>query len=186
MNAWQDVQTSWSRSEPLKALCEHGDENYQYLAPAGPTVEPKLFSQLTETSLEDANIVGNIYFANYYAWQGRVRDRYFYDLIPEYFQGTGDKGELICLNCRVDHLREAMPFDRIEVRMALKALKKCHATLYFEYFKADPNGRPLKLATGKQEVVWVRRDALKNAVPHPFPVAVQKAFQKAIMDQYPN
>ena len=96
MNAWQDVQTSWSRSEPLKALCEHGDENYQYLAPAGPTVEPKLFSQLTETSLEDANIVGNIYFANYYAWQGRVRDRYFYDLIPEYFQGTGDKGELGC------------------------------------------------------------------------------------------
>jgi enediyne polyketide synthase len=48
--------------------------------------------QLMETSLEDANIVGNIYFANYYAWQGRVRDRYFYDLIPEYFQGTGDRG----------------------------------------------------------------------------------------------
>ncbi len=37
-----------------------------------------------ETSLEDANIVGNIYFANYYAWQGRVRDRYFYGLIPEF------------------------------------------------------------------------------------------------------
>lgn len=142
--------------------------------------------QLMETSLEDANIVGNIYFANYYAWQGRVRDRYFYDLIPEYFKGTGDKGELICLNCRVDHLREAMPFDCIEVRMALKALKKCHATLYFEYFKSDPNDRPLKLATGKQEVVWVRRDADKNAVPHPFPSAVQKAFQKSIMDQYPN
>ena len=58
-------------AEPLKALFEHGDENYQYLAPAGPTVEPKLFSQVMETSLEDANIVGNIYFANYYAWQGQ-------------------------------------------------------------------------------------------------------------------
>ncbi|MEN8759988.1 MAG: SDR family oxidoreductase, partial [Desulfobacterales bacterium] len=57
-------------AEPLKALSEHGDENYQYLAPAGPTVEPKLRSQVMETSLEDANIVGNIYFANYYAWQG--------------------------------------------------------------------------------------------------------------------
>jgi acyl-CoA thioesterase FadM len=173
-------------AEPLKALFEHEDENYQYLAPAGPTVNPKLLSQLMETSLEDANIVGNIYFANYYAWQGRVRDRYFYDLIPEYFQGTGDRGELICLNCRVDHLREAMPFDRIEVRMALKALKECHATLYFEYFKSDPNGRPLKLATGKQEVVWVRRDARNNPVPHPFPTAVLGAFQKAINDLYPN
>jgi acyl-CoA thioesterase FadM len=139
-----------------------------------------------DTSLEDANIVGNIYFANYYAWQGRVRDRYFYDLIPQYFQGTGERGELICLNCRVDHLREAMPFDRIEVRMALKALKECRATLYFEYFKVDPAGPPLKLATGKQEVVWVRRNAQKKPVPHPFPSAVRLAFQKAIQDQYAN
>jgi acyl-CoA thioesterase FadM len=79
-----------------------------------------------------------------------------------------------------------MPFDRIEVRMALKSLKECHATLYFEYFKSDPNGRPLKLATGKQEVVWVRRDARKNPVPHPFPTAVLGAFHKAINDLYPN
>ena len=149
-------------------------------------MEPTLLSQLIETCFEDANIVGNIYFANYYAWQGRVRDRYFYDLVPEYFQGTGDKGELICLNCRVDHLREAMPFDRIEVRMALKALKECHATLYFEYFKSNPDGSPLKLATGKQEAVWVQRDSHRNPVPHPFPAVVQGAFQKAIADQYPN
>ncbi len=173
-------------AEPLKALFEYEDEGFLYRAPAGPTVEPTLFSQVMETSLEDANIVGNIYFANYYAWQGRVRDRYFYDLIPEYFQGTGDKGELICLNCRVDHLREAMPFDRIEVRMALKALKKCHATLYFEYFKVDPASRPLKLATGKQEVVWVRRDASKKPVAHPFPSTVQGAFQKAVNDLLAN
>ena len=35
-------------------------------------------------------------------------------------------------------------FDRIDVRMALKALKTCHATLYFEYFKTDSAGKPLK------------------------------------------
>ena len=167
-------------AEPLRDLFKHEDETYLYRAPAGPTVNPTLVSQLIETSLEDANIVGNIYFANYYAWQGRVRDRYFYDLIPGYFRGTGEKGELICLNCRVDHLREAMPFERIEVRMALKALKKCHATLYFEYFKSGPDGSRLKLATGKQEVVWVRRDAHKNPVPYPFPSRVQEAFLNAI------
>ncbi len=173
-------------AESLKALSEHEDEDYQYRAPAGPTVNPTLLSQLIETTLEDANIVGNIYFANYYAWQGRVRDRYFYNLIPQHFQGTGERGELICLNCRVDHLREAMPFDRIEVRMALKALKECHASLYFEYFRIDPAGPPLKLATGKQEVVWVRRDTQKKPIPHPFPSAVRTAFQKAIQTQYAN
>ena len=168
--------------EPLKTLYEYKDESIVYRSPAGPVVEPILFSQVIETSLEDANIVGNIYFANYYAWQGKVRDRYFYDLIPEYFQGTGEKGELICLNCRVDHLREAMPFDRIEVRMALKVLKESHATLYFEYFKVNPDAQPLKLATGKQEVVWVQRNTRKNPLPQPFPAAVQAAFQKAIND----
>jgi enediyne polyketide synthase len=172
--------------EPLKKLFDHENEGYLYHAPAGPTVNPTLLTQLMETSLEDANIVGNIYFANYYAWQGRVRDRYFYDLIPDYFKGTGDRGELICLNCRVDHLREAMPFDRIDVRMALKALKTCHATLYFEYFKTDFAGKPLKLATGTQEVVWVRRDARKNPVAYPFPSVLHQTFQKAILEQYPN
>jgi acyl-CoA thioesterase FadM len=170
-------------TEPLKPLFEHGDEDNLYIAPAGPTIHPILHSQSIETSLEDANIVGNIYFANYYAWQGRVRDRYFHDLIPEYFRGTGERGELICLNCRVDHLREAMPFERIEVSMALKALKTCRASLYFEYFKSGPDGRRLKLATGKQEVVWVQRDAHRNPVPHPFPSTVQAAFLRAINGQ---
>ena len=84
------------------------------------------------------------------------------------------------MNCRVDHLREAMPFDRIEVRMALKTLKKCRALLYFEYFKSESSGPSLKLATGKQEIVWVRRDAMKKPIVHPFPPAIRDAFQMAI------
>lgn len=169
--------------EPLSALFkDEGDDDLLYRAPAGPTVEPILLSQQMETSLEDANIVGNIYFANYYSWQGRVRDRFFFDLIPEYFRGTGDRGELLCLNCRVDHLREAMPFDRIEVRMALKILKSSRATLHFEYFKLDRNNSQTKLATGKQEVVWVRRDMHKNPTICPFPSTMHRAFEKAIND----
>ena len=80
--------------EPLKPLFENEneDDNFLYRAPVGPMVKPILHTQFMETSLEDANIVGNIYFANYYAWQGKVRDHYFYSLIPEYFRGTGEKG----------------------------------------------------------------------------------------------
>jgi acyl transferase domain-containing protein/acyl-CoA thioesterase FadM/NAD(P)-dependent dehydrogenase (short-subunit alcohol dehydrogenase family)/acyl carrier protein len=167
-------------AEPLQPLFEHGGEDDLYMAPPGPAVKPVLHSQWIETSLEEVNIVGNIYFANYYAWQGRVRDRYLYDLIPDHFRGTGEKGELICLNCRTDHLREAMPFERVEVRMALKALKTCRATLHFEYFKPGHDGSPVKLATGRQEVVWVQRDAQGRPVPHPFPSAVQAAFLGAV------
>ncbi|UCH23035.1 MAG: polyketide synthase dehydratase domain-containing protein [Deltaproteobacteria bacterium] len=166
--------------EPLKDLYEHENEDYLYTAPTEPSVKPVLHSQLIETSLEDANIVGNIYFANYYAWQGRVRDRFFHNIIPEYFLGTGEVGELICLTCRVDHLREAMPFDHIQVRMALKALKTCHATLFFEYYKLNSHGDKLKLATGKQDVVWVCRDSKKKPLARPFPKAVHEIFRKSI------
>ncbi len=173
-------------AEPLRPLFAGEGERELFRAQAGPIVKPTLLTQWMDTCLEDANIVGNIYFANYYAWQGRVRDRYFYDLIPDHFKGTGEKGELICLNCRVDHLREAMPFDRIEVRMALKKLKECRATLHFEYYKPDHSGKRMKLATGKQEVVWVRRDKRNTPVPHPFPEAVRRGFEKAIREQHRN
>jgi acyl-CoA thioesterase FadM len=163
--------------EPLADLYIGDDEPYLYISPSGPMVEPVLHTQLIDTSLEDANIVGNIYFANYYAWQGRVRDRYFYGLVPEFFQGTGEAGELVCLTCRVDHLREAMPFDRIEVRMALKSLKSSGATFHFDYFKSLPDGPKMKLAVGEQTVVWVQRDANKKPIPHPFPPAVHKALR---------
>jgi acyl-CoA thioesterase FadM len=165
--------------QPFDELDERDHESYLYIAPVASTVGPVLHTQLIDTSLEDANIVGNIYFANYYAWQGRVRDRYFYDLVPEFFQGTGEAGELICLHCRVDHLREGMPFDRIEVRMALKSLKTSRATFHFDYFKSLPEGRQLKLATGEQTVVWVRRDASKKPIPHPFPPSVHNAMHQS-------
>lgn len=169
--------------EPLRALCrDEAQGELLYHAPAGPCVEPILLSQQMDTCLEDANIVGNIYFANYYSWQGRVRDHYFFNLISEYFRGTGDRGELLCLNCRVDHLREAIPFDRIEVRMVLKSLKSSRATLHFEYFKLDPNNSLTKLATGKQKVVWVRRDRHKNPITCPFPSTIHRALEKAIND----
>jgi acyl-CoA thioesterase FadM len=171
--------TPQSLPEPMADLRIPPYEPYLYTAPAGPAVEPILHSEFFETTLEDSNIVGNIYFANYYAWQGRVRDRYFYSLAPEYFHGTGEAGELICLDCRIDHLREGMPFDRIEVRMALKALQYSQATLHFEYFKILPDGRFLKLATGEQTVVWVRRDADRKPVRQSFPPAVHQALRES-------
>lgn len=165
--------------EPLQDLimqCEQDKE--LYAAPVGPIVQPLLCEQIIETSLENSNLVGNIYFANYYSWQGQTRDRYFYNLVPECFRGIGDQGELLCLACRVDHLREAMPFDRIFVTMALKKLNVCSAVFYFEYFRIGRDEKRTKLAFGEQHAVWVIRDDKGNPVPAPFPVKVKKDFQR--------
>jgi enediyne polyketide synthase len=166
--------------EPLSDLVKQiRGEKEEYVS-LSPIVRPVLSEQIIKTSLDNSNLVGNIYFANYYAWQGQIRDRYFFDLIPEYYRGTGKDGEILCLESRVNHLREAMPFDRIMVTMALKALKRYSAIFYFEYFLMNADGTRVKLAFGEQNTIWVKRDTDGKPVPTPFPAVVQKAFQKAI------
>jgi acyl-CoA thioesterase FadM len=123
-------------------------------APPGPVNEFLLHEEVFETSLEESNLVGNVYFANYYVWQGPTRDRWFQALAPELYQGTGEAGEWRCLYCRVDHLREAMPFHRIAARMALESLNEHGVVLRFDYFRLGDDGSREKLATGRHVAGW--------------------------------
>jgi len=166
--------------EPLANIKNLEGNEVHYQAPSTPVIRPLLHEQLIETSLEDSNVVGNVYFANYYVWQGRVRDQYFYNLIPDYFRGIGEKGELLCLECRVDHLREAMPFDRIMVTLALKKWRAYSAVFHIEYFRLDPDGKRVKLAYGEHEAIWVTRNKQGEPIPSPFPKPVEDAFRRAI------
>jgi len=118
---------------------------------------PPIHSASFRTTLEDANLVGNVYYANYFIWQGRVRDEYFYSMAPEYWAGTAENGELMCVSCRMDYLRDAMPFDEIEVFVSLQAVHESGAVLNFEFFR-NIEGRKQKLAVGEQVVAWVRHE----------------------------
>jgi len=168
--------------EPIAHLQLDNNEPEEYQAPKGPSIHPILHEQTFDTSLADANIVGNIYFAHYYTWLGHTRDRYFFQLIPEYYRGIGEKGELLCTECLVNHLREAMPFDRIVVTMALKKLTRAHVVLYFEFFRQEQDGKRTKLAYGEQTNVWTKRDAKGKPEATPFPNPVKEAFHRAISD----
>jgi enediyne polyketide synthase len=131
-----------------------------------------------ETSLEESNLVGNIYFSNYTTWQGRVRDQFFYKLAPELYRGTGEHGEWIALNSRIQHLREAMPFDTIEVQMSLLKRYQYGAKLLFEYYKLDENGQKQKLAFGEQDILWIKRDEQGNPIPSVLPEVFERNLAK--------
>ena len=88
-----------------------------------------LFSHEILTTSENSNWVGNIYFANYGEWMARVRDIYFHRLTPDWFRNSGRDGEWVCLSCAIDHLSEAMPFDRILVTMDIAAIHRCGVDL---------------------------------------------------------
>jgi acyl-CoA thioesterase FadM/phosphopantetheinyl transferase len=145
-----------------------------YREPAGPVRNSSFLAEMTlDTSLEDANLVGNVYFANYYVWQGRIRDHYFHDLVTAVPSGMEPYGELRCIFSRVDHTAEAMPFDRIKVKMYLTAVFERGVRLYFEYYRVSGDTHT-KLAYGEHEALWIIPDTESNWIPAPLPEQFRK------------
>jgi len=158
-----------------------------YRAPTGPTItKPLVRDQIFETSLEEANSVGNIYYANYYVFQGRIRDHLFYEIAPEYFRGTGRQGELRCIYCRVDHLREAMPFDNVAVQLRLEAMQERGVRFLVEYFRHDPDGQRTKLAFGVHEAAWVAPSTDNGWQPAPLPEVFRSALLSKVKERHPE
>jgi enediyne polyketide synthase len=111
--------------------------------------------QVFATSLQDSNLVGNLYFGNYSAWQGRLRDQFLHDIAPICFEPDIIGGQLECLFFGTHHLREAMPFDNIEASMFLRTLYPGALDLWFEYHRIGTNGEREKLAVGEHRVALV-------------------------------
>jgi len=126
-----------------------------YRAPKAPTIEPELMQQTFHTTSAESNLVGNIYFANYYHWQSRLIDGFFHGISPDWSTTGGSPGEFHCMHCEVKHLREAMPFDQIQVVMGLKGLYERGVHLHFDFYKRTDDGDRIKLAFGDWEAVWV-------------------------------
>jgi enediyne polyketide synthase len=118
-------------------------------------LESLIARQVFPTSLQDSNLVGNLYFGNYSAWQGRLRDQFLHDIAPSCFNPEKIGGQLECLSFSTHHLREAMPFDNIEASMYLKALYPGALDLWFEYHRVGTNGTREKLAVGEHRVALV-------------------------------
>ena len=139
-----------------------------YRKPPGIGIGTELRREQFQTTLEEANLVGNVYYANYFIWQGRVRDLFVYSLAPELVRSPKSDTELVCLYTRMDYLREAMPYDQVVARMAAESVSECGATLKFEFYRKESNGKLTKLSIGMQNVAWVdRSDGEAKAAPWP-------------------
>jgi acyl-CoA thioesterase FadM len=164
------------RPEPTGAIEDLDMGPVLHQAHVGPAAGRPLRSETFQTTLEEANLVGNVYFANYFSWQERVRDLFLHAVAPEAHLGVGAFGELVTRHMRVDYLREAMPFDRVQVELRLSVLHRQGAVFGFEYFRLGPDGRRQKLSVGTQEVAWVRRSAGRRPHAEPWPEAVCQAL----------
>lgn len=151
-----------------------------FVAPQGPSSSVPLAEKIYQTGLFDANLVGNLYFGNYSIWMGKLRDEFFQGIVPHLYRGIGEEGELTCVKARIQHLREAMPFDDIRVTMAVRAIHSQGLDLYFEFFKVNPHGAPEKLAIGEHSAIWAKDDASGKKVGVPLPSQIVEVLLGAV------
>lgn len=108
-----------------------------------------IYQEKIITSLEESNLVGNIYFANYYSWQERIKDFFFKKKLPAYNKNYYFK----VLFSSIDHLKEAMPFDEIIINLSVKEIYEKGLKLKFDFLKTNNNNELEKLAFGEQIIV---------------------------------
>lgn len=152
--------------EPLAAL-EAGATHWT--RKPGPEDGPLVLERTFESTLEDSNIVGNIYFSRFAEWQARLRDLYVHSVMPQAFADRHH--EFLCVSSTLDFLRDMMPFDRVTVKMSLEALHECGVTLRYQYVREAEGRPPEKLASGTHRALWVSRaDGAVRATPLPHPL----------------
>jgi len=122
-----------------------------------PQTKPFLCERTFETGQQDSNLVGNLYFAHYALWQERLAEAWFFRHLPGLYRDPREHRELVCVALEVRHIREAMPFDSIRLRMHLLALETNLLSLHFDAFRVESTGALTKLAVGRCDYVLVER-----------------------------
>lgn len=169
-NVYQNLQEPYRNLSPGRSIVKTS---------GGPRSVVPLATKTFETSTFDGNLVGNIYFGNYSIWMGRVRDSFFYRLAPRYFIKTKDIFEVICMKSRIQHLREAMPFEDILVTMGLIQLNQCGIDLHFEFYRKNQNGILEKLAIADHQCLWTHRNDGGKVKAHEWPQEILEYMLQA-------
>lgn len=107
-------------------------------------------------TLEETNLVGNVYFVSHLRWQGHCRELFLRERAPGILAALSEGFVLITTRCSCDYYLELEAFDRILVRMTLGELHQNRVVMRFEYLREGPTGADL-VARGTQEVVCMER-----------------------------
>jgi len=153
-------------------------DNILYKAKNEPIIKPLIHTEIIQTSLKEANLIGNVYFSHYYEWQKLCIDNYIHSIYPDFYKGLGENGELFAVHSEVTHLREAMPFYTVKVTMHLKVLHDNGIELDFNYYGVSGENEDwVKLANGNCHVVWAKKentDLVGLNLPDPIMKLIEK------------
>ena len=133
-------------------------------------------------SFEETNFVGNVYYVNHLRWQGRCRELFLREHVPDVLAELERGLCLITVRCACDYLVELTAFDEVVIRMRLGALMQNRMSLLFECWRLMGDNEEL-VARGEQQVACMRRDGART-VPTPMPEALREALRLYTETEY--
>ena len=126
--------------------------------------------------LDETNIVGNVYFSHYLRWQGRCREMFLYEHVPQLAYALGRGLTLATTRVSCSYYQELSAFDEVRIRMSVGSMTRSRLTMLFSYFRVLPSGEEPLVAEGEQEIVCVQRLGT-GAQLIPLPEALRDALQ---------
>jgi enediyne biosynthesis thioesterase len=135
---------------------------------------PDTFEYRHVVTLEETNLLGNVYFTNYLRWQGHCRELFLRTHVPEVFEDLDRNQALVTMRCSCEFFAEGMAFDEVAVRMHATDVVQNRITLRFDYWRTNESPEEL-LARGEQQLAWFTRDG-ERFLPQPVPEALLAAI----------
>lgn len=108
---------------------------------------------------QETNVVGNVYYVNHVAWQGRCREIFLREHAPDVLAAIAGDLRLVTLRCACEYLDELVAFDEVEIRMRLERMVQNRLALSFEYLRLGEGRDPALVARGSQELACMRSTA---------------------------
>jgi enediyne core biosynthesis thioesterase len=105
--------------------------------------------------LQETNVVGNVYFANYFLWQGKCREEFLRRHAPQVLEEFKAGFGMITKECSCVFHQEAFAFQEIVIQMGLERLTRTGMSMIFDYYRQETAGSLTRLAQGRQEAIWV-------------------------------
>ena len=123
---------------------------------------------------EETNLVGNVYYVNYFRWQGRCREMFLQERAPAILEDLQKDLKLFTLRCECEFLVEITAFDELLIRMRLEDLTQTQIGFAFDYVRLRDDVEVL-VARGRQRIACMRgpnTDTKPTRVPEPLRAAL--------------
>lgn len=121
----------------------------------------------------ETNVVGNVYFAHHFFWQGIARESLLAMFYPEFAIDVKEGFGLITDYASMDFSHEARVFDSVQLRTTVTSLTRSRVEFEFEFIR-EKDG--LLLSRGKQAVVWVNPQQRPSLMPDKLHRSIREYF----------